>query len=63
MSSDASTATPTATVASGQQTSSRPAGSAMPEGGVPPQERPEVQVGAAFAGGLAVALILKKILS
>ena len=56
-------AEPTATVGGGQQTSTRPAGSAMPEGGIPPQERPEVQVGAAFAGGLLAALILKKIVS
>ena len=26
-----------------------------------PQDKPEVQVGAAFAGGLAVAMILKRI--
>ena len=35
-----------------QQTRAHPAGSAMPEGGIPATERPEALVGAAFAGGL-----------
>ena len=52
---------PTPTVPGGQQTASHPAGSAMPEGGTSPTERPEVLVGAAFAGGFAAALVLKKI--
>jgi hypothetical protein len=52
---------PTATVDHGQQTHSHPAGSAMPEGGIPITERPEALVGAAFAGGLAFALILKRL--
>ena len=52
---------PTPTVAHEQQTSSRPAGSALPDGGVPIQERPEAMVGAAFAGGLVAALILKRL--
>jgi hypothetical protein len=52
---------PTATVAHGEQTSTHPAGSARPEGGVPTTERPEALVGAAFAGGLAFALILKRL--
>ena len=30
-------------------------------GGTPPLERPEVQVGAAFAGGLLFAMILKRL--
>jgi hypothetical protein len=55
------TAEPTSTVGHGEQTQARPAGSAKPEGGVPIQERPEAQVGAAFAGGLLVALILKRL--
>ena len=63
---DAPTAThesaqPTDTVGHGQQTSSRPAGTATPEGGVPVTERPEALVGAAFAGGLVLALILKRL--
>jgi hypothetical protein len=33
----------------------------MPEGGIPLTERPEALVGAAFAGGLLVALILKRL--
>jgi hypothetical protein len=33
----------------------------MPEGGIPATEKPEVLVGAAFAGGLAFALLLRKI--
>jgi hypothetical protein len=51
----------TPTVAHDEQTASHPAGSARPEGGVPTTEKPEVLVGAAFAGGLAAALILRKI--
>ena len=31
-----------------------------PEAEVPPFERPEVQAGAAFAGGLLIAMILKR---
>jgi hypothetical protein len=34
--------------------------SAQPEP-KPPLERPEVQVGAAFAGGLLIAMILKRL--
>jgi hypothetical protein len=52
---------PTDTVGHGQQTQSHPAGSALPEGGIPLTERPEALVGAAFAGGLAFALILKRL--
>jgi hypothetical protein len=54
-------AEPTDTVGHGQQTASHPAGSATPEGGVPITERPEAQVGAAFAGGLVLALILRRL--
>ena len=54
-------AEPTPTVAGAQQTSSHPPGSAMPEGGVPLTDKPEVLVGAAFAGGFVAAMILKKI--
>ena len=52
---------PTPTVSHEQQTASHPAGSALPTGGVPITERPEAMVGAAFAGGLLVALILKRL--
>ena len=51
---------PTPTVSHEQQTASRPAGSALPDGGVPITERPEAMVGAAFAGGLLFAMILKR---
>ena len=52
---------PTPTVAHDQQTTSHPAGSAAPESGIPTTERPEVLVGAAFAGGLVAAKILKRL--
>ena len=52
---------PTPTVGHGEQTKSHPPGSASPEGGVPVTERPEALVGAAFAGGLVAALILKRL--
>ena len=52
---------PTPTVSHEQQTASHPAGSSLPDGGVPIQERPEALVGGAFAGGLLVALILKRL--
>ncbi len=52
---------PTPTVPHSQQTASHPAGSAMPDGGVPVTERPEALVGAAFAGGLLAAIVLRKI--
>ncbi len=54
-------AAPTATVGHGEQTHAHPPGSAKPEGGIPTTERPEALVGAAFAGGLAFALILKRL--
>ena len=57
----AGTAGPTPTVGRGEQTASHPAGSAMPEGGIPFTERPEALVGAAFAGGLLLAIILKRL--
>ena len=52
---------PTETVSGGAQTASHPAGSAMPEGGIPVTEKPEALVAGAFAGGLLFALILKKL--
>jgi hypothetical protein len=52
---------PTATVGHGEQTASHPAGSARPKGGIPITERPEARVGAAFAGGFVVALLLKRL--
>jgi hypothetical protein len=33
----------------------------MPEGGIPVTERPEALIGGAFAGGLVLALILKRL--
>jgi hypothetical protein len=45
-------------------THTSPAGSAMFDGAqasAPSTERPEIVVGAAFAGGLVVALILKRL--
>ena len=52
---------PTPTVPHDTQTRTHPAGSAMPEGGVPVTERPEAMVAGAFAGGLLFAMILKKL--
>ena len=52
---------PTPTVSHEQQTASHPAGSSLPDGGTPITERPEALVGGAFAGGLLVALILKRL--
>ncbi len=52
---------PTPTVSHEQQTASHPAGSSLPDGGVPITERPEALVGGAFAGGLLAALILKRL--
>ena len=52
---------PTPTVPHDHQTRAHPAGSAMPEGGVPVTERPEAMVAGAFAGGLLFAMILKKL--
>ena len=52
---------PTGTVGHGEQTHDHPPGSAKPEGGIPATERPEALVGAAFAGGLVLALILKRL--
>ena len=52
---------PTETVTGAERTASQPAGSAMPESGIPVTEKPEALVGAAFAGGFALALILRKI--
>ena len=56
-----SAATPSGSVSSEQQTASHPAGSPMPEGGIPTTEKPELLVGGAFAGGFVLALILKKL--
>jgi hypothetical protein len=52
---------PSPTVSHDQQTASHPAGSALPEGGLPATDKPEVLVGAAFAGGLVAAFLLRKI--
>ncbi|MCW2957622.1 MAG: hypothetical protein JWP18_425 [Solirubrobacterales bacterium] len=58
---------PTPTVSAAEASWSRPAGSAAPPPvSAPPSgdalaDRPEVLVGAAFAGGLVVAMILKRL--
>ena len=52
---------PAPTVAHDQQTASHPAGGPSPAGGTSPAQRPEALVGAAFAGGLVTALILKRL--
>jgi hypothetical protein len=56
---------PTATVPVTHATPSAPAGTAAGESdalpfGIPP-DRPEILVGAAFAGGLVAAMILKRL--
>ena len=61
VSADQAAADPTATVGGGEQTASHPAGTAMPEGGIPATEKPEVLVGAAFAGGIAAAFLLRRL--
>jgi hypothetical protein len=58
---DTAATEPTPTVGHSEQTRSHPHGSPSPEGGVPTTERPEVLVGAAFAGGFLAALILKRL--
>ena len=56
---------PSPTIPAGQAGPSRPAGSAADEGGgLPlgiPADRPELLVGAAFAGGVLAALVLKRL--
>ena len=54
-------AEPTPTVSHDQQTKSHPAGTAMPDGGIPVTEKPEALVAGAFAGGFILAWILKKL--
>jgi len=57
--------TPTVTVVASSP--ARPAGTAAPDdssSGLPfgiPEDRPEILVGAAFAGGLVAAIILKRL--
>jgi hypothetical protein len=52
---------PTGTVPHDEQTKSHPAGSAMPEGGIPVTEKPEALLAGAFAGGFIFAWVLKKL--
>ena len=52
---------PSRSVPHDQQTKSHPAGSAMPEGGIPVTEKPEALVAGAFAGGFLFAWVLKKL--
>jgi hypothetical protein len=64
----ASTAEPTPTVGASDASYSTPPGSAAPAGSAAPggldlealSDRPEVLAGAAFAGGLVAAMILKR---
>jgi hypothetical protein len=60
--------TPTPVVAPSEATTDRPAGTAAgdsslpgPLANLPVKEHPEILVGAAFAGGLAAAVILKRL--
>lgn len=60
-----SRATPAATVAAADAAPDRPAGTAAGEGtelpfGIP-SDKPEILVGAAFAGGVLAAIILKRL--
>jgi hypothetical protein len=54
---------PTPTVGASDASYSHPPGSAAPsaDGGAGVADRPEVLAGAAFAGGLAAAMILKRL--
>jgi hypothetical protein len=58
---------PTPIVAAAEATHDHPAGTAaQPGGAIPvigPADKPELAVGAAFAGGLVLAFILKRIAS
>jgi hypothetical protein len=55
---------PTPTVSVAGATAAHPPGTAAGESGLPfgiPSDRPEILVGAAFAGGLVAAFILKRL--
>ena len=54
---------PTPVVAAAEATRDQPLGTAAPSGGgvIGPPDKPELAVGAAFAGGLVLAFILKRI--
>ena len=54
---------PTPVVTASGATRAHPPGTAVPEGGtvIGPADKPEIAVGAAFAGGLVLAFILKRI--
>jgi hypothetical protein len=54
---------PTPVIATADASRSHPPGTAAPEGSgvIGPPDKPELAVGAAFAGGFLVAFILKKI--
>jgi hypothetical protein len=54
---------PTAVVSASDATQSHPPGTAAPGSSdvIGPPDRPELAVGAAFAGGLVLAIILKRI--
>jgi hypothetical protein len=58
---------PTPVITVSEASGEHPPGTAAPPGGSPsvigPADKPELAVGAAFAGGLALALILKRITS
>jgi hypothetical protein len=58
---------PTPTVGAAEATTAHPAGTALPAGSLPgplanlPVDHPEILVGAAFAGGIVAAFILKRL--
>jgi hypothetical protein len=56
---------PTPVIAASDATRDKPPGTAAPPGGaspvIGPPDKPELAVGAAFAGGFVLAFILKKI--
>jgi hypothetical protein len=53
---------PTPVVATAEATRDHPLGTAAPAGSIiGPPDKPELAVGAAFAGGLVLAFILKRI--
>jgi hypothetical protein len=54
---------PTPVIATSDASAKHPPGTAAPEGPqvIGPPDKPEIAVGAAFAGGLVLAFILKRI--
>lgn len=66
---EAATPPPESAIPVSESSHRQPPGTAVPFGGPdpavtgPPAERPEVLAGAAFAGGLVVAMLLRRVLS